>query len=83
VNLLLRPLDPIHPGSKQKPNNQLKNQPNKYVMDNKVVLILLAILLPPVAVALKKGAGKDLLINVILLLIFFIPAVIHALIVVL
>jgi len=52
-------------------------------MDNKLVLILLSILLPPVAVALKKGAGKDLLINIILVFIFFIPAVIHALIVVL
>jgi uncharacterized membrane protein YqaE (UPF0057 family) len=52
-------------------------------MDNKIVLIILAILLPPVAVALKKGAGKDLLINIILTLIFYVPGLIHALIVVL
>lgn len=52
-------------------------------MDNKLVLIILAILLPPVAVALKKGAGKDLLINIILTLFFFVPGLIHALIVVL
>jgi uncharacterized membrane protein YqaE (UPF0057 family) len=47
-------------------------------MDNKVVLIILAILLPPVAVFLKKGAGQDLIINIVLCLLFFIPGVIHA-----
>jgi len=52
-------------------------------MDNKIVLILLAIFLPPVAVALKSGAGKSLIINIILCFVFFIPAVIHALLVVL
>ena len=46
---------------------------------NKIVLIILAILLPPVAVFLKNGAGKDLLINIVLCLLFFLPGVIHAL----
>ena len=46
---------------------------------NKVLLIILAIILPPVAVFLKKGAGKDLLINIILCILFFLPGVIHAL----
>lgn len=45
---------------------------------NKVVLIILAILLPPIAVFLKKGVGKDLIINIILCLLFFLPGVIHA-----
>ena len=45
---------------------------------NKVVLIILALLLPPVAVILKDGAGKSLLINIILCLLFFIPGVVHA-----
>lgn len=45
---------------------------------NKVVHIILAILLPPVAVFLKSGVGKDLLINIILSLLFFIPGVLHA-----
>ena len=44
-----------------------------------ILLIILAILLPPVAVFLKKGAGKDLVINIILCLLFYIPGVIHAL----
>ena len=33
---------------------------------NKTILIVLAILLPPVAVFLNNGAGKDLLINIVL-----------------
>ncbi|MCC4833304.1 YqaE/Pmp3 family membrane protein [Shewanella sp. 1_MG-2023] len=45
---------------------------------NKLLLIVIAILLPPVAVFLKKGMGKDLLINIILCLLFFVPGLIHA-----
>jgi uncharacterized membrane protein YqaE (UPF0057 family) len=48
-------------------------------MDNKLVLIILSLLVPPVAVFLKKGAGKDLIINVVLCFLFWIPAIIHAL----
>ena len=46
---------------------------------NKMVLIILAILLPPVAVFLNNGAGKDLLINIVLCLLFYIPGILHAL----
>ena len=46
---------------------------------NKIVLIILAILLPPIAVFLKNGAGKDLLINIVLCLLMFVPGVVHAL----
>ncbi|MDX2426021.1 MAG: YqaE/Pmp3 family membrane protein [Cycloclasticus sp.] len=45
---------------------------------NKTVLIILAIFLPPVAVFLNKGVGKDLAINIILCFLFFIPGMIHA-----
>lgn len=48
-------------------------------MNNKLVLIILSIFLAPVAVFLKKGAGKDLIINIILCFLFYVPAVIHAL----
>ena len=48
-------------------------------MDNKIVLIILALLLPPVAVFLKNGASKDLAINVLLCLLFYVPGIIHAL----
>lgn len=44
-----------------------------------IVEIILAILLPPVAVAMRKGAGKDLIINIILWIVLFgIGGVIHA-----
>ncbi|WOT04501.1 YqaE/Pmp3 family membrane protein [Shewanella youngdeokensis] len=46
---------------------------------NKLLLVIIAILLPPVAVFLKSGVGKDLLINIILCLLFFIPGMLHAL----
>ncbi|GGI87279.1 Pmp3 family protein [Shewanella hanedai] len=46
---------------------------------NKLLLVVIAILLPPVAVFLKSGVGKDLLINIILCLLFFIPGLLHAL----
>jgi len=46
---------------------------------HKILLIIIAILLPPLAVFLKSGAGKDLLINIILCILFWIPGVLHAL----
>jgi uncharacterized membrane protein YqaE (UPF0057 family) len=46
---------------------------------NRIVLIIIAILLPPLAVFLKSGVGKDLLINIILCILFWIPGVLHAL----
>ena len=49
-------------------------------MDNKIVLVILAILLPPLAVALKDGIGKHFVINLVLLFLTFgIGALIHAL----
>ena len=45
---------------------------------NKIVLIILAIFLPPIAVFLKSGVGKDLLINILLCLLMFVPGAIHA-----
>ena len=48
-----------------------------------LLMVLLAILLPPVAVFLKVGATKHLWINIILCLLFVLPGTIHALIVVL
>jgi uncharacterized membrane protein YqaE (UPF0057 family) len=48
-------------------------------MDNKLVLIILSLLIPPLAVFLKKGADKDLIINVVLCFVFWVPAIVHAL----
>jgi uncharacterized membrane protein YqaE (UPF0057 family) len=48
-------------------------------MDNKLVLIIIAIIFPPVAVLIKKGVGKDLIINIVLCLLMFVPGLVHAL----
>jgi len=48
-------------------------------MDNKIVVIIVSILLPPLAVFLKKGLGQDFVINLILTLLGYLPGVIHAL----
>jgi len=45
----------------------------------KVVKILLAIFLPPVAAFMQVGATKHLVINIILTLLMGIPGMIHAL----
>ncbi|MBX7141246.1 MAG: YqaE/Pmp3 family membrane protein [Chitinophagales bacterium] len=45
-------------------------------------LILFAILLPPLAVALVDGIGTSFWISIILTLLFWVPGVIYALIVV-
>jgi uncharacterized membrane protein YqaE (UPF0057 family) len=50
---------------------------------NKLLLVILAFLLPPLAVGLKSGFGQSFLINLILTLIIWVPGVIHALIVIL
>jgi uncharacterized membrane protein YqaE (UPF0057 family) len=46
---------------------------------NTVILAILAVLLPPLAVFLNNGAGKDLLINVVLCFFFYLPGILHAL----
>ena len=48
-------------------------------MDNKIVMILLAIFLPPIAVYLKKGIGSDIIINIVLCVLFYLPGSAHAL----
>jgi len=43
-----------------------------------IILIILAILLPPLAVFLMSGLGKDFWINLILTVLFWVPGVVHA-----
>jgi uncharacterized membrane protein YqaE (UPF0057 family) len=57
----------------------INNETLEIQMDNKLVLIILSLLIPPVAVFLKKGAGKDLIINIVLCFFFWVPGIIHAL----
>ena len=45
---------------------------------NKIVLFILAILLPPLAVYLHTQSGKQTLINLILCFFFWVPGILHA-----
>lgn len=45
---------------------------------NPLLLIIVAIFLPPLAVALKSGVGTPLLINIVLTLVFYVPGLLHA-----
>jgi uncharacterized membrane protein YqaE (UPF0057 family) len=49
----------------------------------KLLLIIIAILLPPLAVGLKEGVGGTLILNIVLWLLFYIPGLLHALYVIL
>ena len=44
----------------------------------KLIIVILNIVLPPIAVYIKYGANKKLLINIILTCLGWIPGVIHA-----
>ena len=46
---------------------------------NKIILVILALFIPPLAVYLKTQNGKDTIINLVLCLLFWIPGVIYAL----
>ena len=50
---------------------------------NTLLLVIIAILLPPLAVGLKKGMGSELMISIMLTIIFYVPGLLHALYVVL
>lgn len=44
-----------------------------------ILRVILAILFPPVGVALETGLSKTLLLNIVLTILGFIPGIIHAL----
>ncbi|KAJ7151769.1 plasma membrane proteolipid 3 [Mycena crocata] len=44
-----------------------------------ILKIIAAIILPPLGVFLERGCGTDLLINILLTVLGFIPGIIHAL----
>lgn len=45
----------------------------------KLLLVIIAILLPPLAVGLKEGIGMQLVLSIILTLLFYVPGLVHAL----
>ena len=44
-----------------------------------ILNIILALFLPPIAVLLQKGVGKELIIDIILTLLGWLPGVVYAL----
>ncbi len=48
-------------------------------MDNRIVLIIVAIIFPPVAVYLKRGVGSDMFINMAVCVLLLVPGLVHAL----
>jgi uncharacterized membrane protein YqaE (UPF0057 family) len=46
---------------------------------NKLLLVIIAILLRPLAVGLEAGIGFHLFLNIILTLLVYLPGVLHAL----
>ena len=48
----------------------------------RIIEVILAFFIPPAAVAIKEGLSKTFWLNLVLTLIFFIPGMIHALLVV-
>jgi uncharacterized membrane protein YqaE (UPF0057 family) len=44
----------------------------------RLISLLCALFLPPIAVLMQSGCGCDLLINIILTLLAFVPGMIHA-----
>jgi uncharacterized membrane protein YqaE (UPF0057 family) len=46
---------------------------------NTAILVILSILLPPLAVYLKTKSGKQVLLNIVLCIFFWVPAILHAL----
>lgn len=53
------------------------------LQENKLIMIIIAFLLPPLAVGIKTGVSGTFVINIILTLIFWLPGFIHALLVIL
>ncbi|EZF79278.1 plasma membrane proteolipid 3 [Trichophyton rubrum CBS 202.88] len=50
-----------------------------FCLNSDICKIILAIILPPIGVFLERGCGADLLINICLTILGYIPGIIHAL----
>ena len=46
---------------------------------NKALLVIIAIVLPPLAVGLKAGIGLQFVLNIVLTLLVYLPGLLHAL----
>lgn len=61
---------------------RLADKPNTTSANADVVLVILAIFLPPLAVALARGIGNEFWIDLLLTVLFFVPGMIYAILVV-
>lgn len=46
---------------------------------NKLLLVIIAVFLPPLAVGLKAGIGFHLFLNIVLSLLLYVPGLLHSL----
>lgn len=53
------------------------------ISTNKLLMIIIAVILPPLAVALDSGLSKQFWISLVLTLLFYLPGLIYALYVIL
>lgn len=53
------------------------------VSEQRLLLVIIAIFIPPLAVGLKDGIGGQLILNIVLTLLFWLPGFLHALYIVL
>ena len=45
---------------------------------NKLLLCIIAVLLPPLAVGLKEGVGGHCVLSIVLTIFFWLPGILHA-----
>lgn len=45
---------------------------------NSIIKLIIAVLLPPLGVLIEEGIGKQLLINIVLTILGYLPGIIHA-----
>ena len=64
--------------AKKPAKKSVKKPAKKSKKINQVLLFILAVILPPLAVYLVKGAKRDFVINIVLCLLW-IPGIVHAL----
>ena len=59
--------------------NEIKKSKHSIAEEDTILYVILSIFIPPLAVYLQRDLGKDFWINFILTLLFWLPGVIHAL----
>lgn len=69
----------IAPSTTTSQHNKSTKAINMPFTASDICKIILAVLLPPLGVFLERGCGADLLINILLTILGYIPGIIHAL----